>query len=158
MGLDATVYCDCFELGRLKSAPKPEWSVFVAEDGSRCSSAGDINLLVDFDKWNIEACEHLDGVLLSLRLGNISLVSALSAQVKKTWADFPILLNRVLYSGSHTGDYIETNLVLGLQAEVARLAHVHAECAEDEEAIRLFHAELEELVSCALRVHKPIAF
>lgn len=33
MGLDATVYCDCFETGRLKELP-PNPSVFVSDDGS----------------------------------------------------------------------------------------------------------------------------
>ena len=25
MGLDASVYCDCFERGRLRTPPRPEW-------------------------------------------------------------------------------------------------------------------------------------
>ncbi len=35
MGLDAWVYCDCFEKGFAKEPPQPEF-VYIDESGDRC--------------------------------------------------------------------------------------------------------------------------
>ena len=59
MGLDASVYRDCYETGRLKSQPLPQWKVYVEPNGSRSNGAEDLDLQVAFDGWsNREACEH----------------------------------------------------------------------------------------------------
>ena len=54
MGLDASVYCDCFEKGDLKKQPKLEWAVIVDEYGARSVGATglQIDTLIEFDAWN----------------------------------------------------------------------------------------------------------
>lgn len=61
MGLDATVYCNCWEMGNIrKEFSRPEL-VCVDYDGSLGTNGGelDLELLLEFDQWRLyEACEH----------------------------------------------------------------------------------------------------
>jgi hypothetical protein len=62
MGLDAVVYCDCLERGRLRTASRPEWGVHVDEEGGRSPASQDLDEQIAFDTWNHrDACEHEDG-------------------------------------------------------------------------------------------------
>ena len=64
MGLDAHVCCDCFERGRLRSAPPPGCSLSVCADGSLLCGSDDLDVQIAFDRWQqSEACEHEDGYL-----------------------------------------------------------------------------------------------
>lgn len=55
MGLDATVYCDCFEKGRLRTAPMAEWHVYIDDYGGRSARTGALEKDLLFDQWNITA-------------------------------------------------------------------------------------------------------
>ena len=44
-----------------------------------------------------------DSCTVSERLGNVSLIRSLCYEVHGTGEQFPILLDKVLYGGSHTG-------------------------------------------------------
>src|SRR5437763_826217 len=62
MGLDASVYCDCFERGRLRTQPRPEWGVHLDEDGGRAPATQDLEEQMAFDSWHLpETCEHEGG-------------------------------------------------------------------------------------------------
>src|SRR5436309_381829 len=81
MGLDAAVYCDCFERGRLQSPPPPGCTLAVAPDGSLLCGSDDLDVQLAFDRWRqSEACEHEDGYLVSHWIGNIALVASLRAE------------------------------------------------------------------------------
>ena len=74
MGLDAFVYCNCFETGRLRKSPKPEWNVRVAKDGELECTPGPLEQVMAFDYWvSREACEHEDCMAVHKRIGNIAL-------------------------------------------------------------------------------------
>jgi hypothetical protein len=78
MGLDAVVYCDCFERGRLREPPPPGCNLSVSDDGSLLCGSEDLEVQLAFDQWQLErACEHELGVLLHHYIGNIALVAAL---------------------------------------------------------------------------------
>ena len=158
MGLEAAVYCDCFERGDLEVQPRPEWEVYVAENGSRETTATDLDLQTAFDSWDCQACCHDGGVLLDHYIGNIGLVGRFRELIGEHPNDFPLILEKVIYSGSHCGDYLVVGEVEALQAEVERIAHVHSQDAEAEQWLRGFEAQMLELVGCALRVKRPIAF
>jgi hypothetical protein len=97
MGLDGTVYCDCFERGRLRSPPQPQWNVYVDQSTARSnvyfdqSGSRTVGLDEDlaFNQWNITACEHEDGVLLHHYLGNIARVGLLREELSGQLASFP---------------------------------------------------------------------
>src|SRR5579859_4261482 len=97
MGLDAKIYCDCFERRRLLVPPRPEWDVCVETEGSRrrrhCTGILEDDL--EFDQWNYQACEHEFGVRLHHRIGNIATV----ALIRRVLSDhpgnqFPMILAR----------------------------------------------------------------
>ena len=181
MGLDATVYCNCFETGKLKTPPRPEWKVYVQEDGCRTTGADDLNTKMAFDRWSdrTRACIHEGGELIHHRIGNLAAVLHLNAELWKHARRlqdenmFPIILDKVLYSSCHCGDFLDLATVRELHAELETLADVHAGLSdaehwfirslagsteEAEYALRTFEAEMTELVECALRVGKPISF
>ena len=68
------------------------------------------------DQWLAESCEH-EGFILSFFLGNITKVGNLRSFLRhlqgKPGPRFPILLEKVLYDGTHTGDWILRQTVAG---------------------------------------------
>src|SRR5689334_5841904 len=99
MGLDATVYCDCLEQNRLRVPPSPKWRVEADETGERLALTSDLDELMAFDDWNFRACEHESGVLVHHHLGNISRVGLLRETLSQESESFPIILNKIIYSG-----------------------------------------------------------
>ena len=159
MGLDAIVYCDCFERGTLKTPPRAEWQVYVDDDGSRATAATDLEVQMAFDRWSYsQACQHERGVMLHHRIGNISLVAGLRQVIGQQPDKFPLILEKVLYSGSHTGDFLTFQEVEAIAAEVAMLSEVHPDDEQEEQFLRGFESQLSALVACARRLKKPLAF
>jgi len=159
MGLDATVYCDCLERGRLRVPPRPEWNVYVGEEGARYPGVKAHNQQIAFDSWDLRvACEHECGVLLHHHLGNIALI-ALFRKILQPHADrLPVLTTKVIYSGTHCGDFLATTQVEELAVEVEILSRVLCAEPRDEQFLRDFEQQLRSLIECSRRVHKPIAF
>jgi hypothetical protein len=158
MGLDATVYCDCFERGRHRTPPHPEWCVYVDESGARFAKTADLEQDWAFEKWNVDACEHEGGVLLHHWLGNISAIGLIRETLSQTALQYPIVLSKVIYSGSHGGDYLPFPLVSELQSEVDLLAELHPQNPVAAEWIQDFEQKLRELIDAATQVRKPISF
>ena len=119
MGLDACVYCDCFERGRLRTQPRPEWRVYVGKEGYRRAATDDLYEQMAFDAWDWRtACDHEDGVLLHHYLGNIALVG-LFREILNPLADrLPVIVHQVIYSGTHCGDHLPLDAVEQLAPEV----------------------------------------
>lgn len=69
MNCDAWVFCDCYEQGRTRRPARPEWQVYVHEDGCRESRAAELPHLAAFGHWTETACDHDYGILLHRRLG-----------------------------------------------------------------------------------------
>ena len=66
-------------------------------------------------------------------------------------ADYPLISEQVLYSGSHCGDEIEADKVVALQAELRRLP-------DGSKYLSQFRAELLELCEVALKHGRAITF
>jgi hypothetical protein len=159
MGLDACVYCDCFEKGRLCQPPPTGCRLAVAEDGSLFCGSDHVEVQLAFDQWQLRrACPHEAGVLLRRRLGNTALVGELRAELQQHAERFPLLLSKVLYSGTHCGDFISLAEVERLRPELEVLAGLPCAVPERAGFAREFAAQMRDLVSCALAVGKPIAF
>ena len=159
MGLDAFVYCNCFETGRLRKPPKPEWNVRVAEDGDLECARGPLEQLMAFDTWrSFEACEHKDGMAVHKRIGNIALVVFLRKNLEAEASRFPTTLGKVLYNGTHAGDFLNLNQVSAVRQELPALSEMHCDDPKDEDFLREFEAQIRELVEVALKMQKPIVF
>ena len=159
MGLDAVVCCNCFETGRLRVPPDPEWAVRVEEDGHLETSSESIDLQMAFDRWRMsEACDHEDCVLLHHYIGNCARVDNLRASLHAISGTLQIILKKVLYSGTHCGDWLDIPIVQSLQFELETIVVTHFSDARDEDRLRHFERQMRELAVTALSVAKPISF
>jgi hypothetical protein len=121
MGLDACVYCDCFERGRLIEPP-PHGIKLQIENSGRLERVGEESSLEEYFDWvawqEQRACVHSGGFLVRHRLGNIALIGILRKELGREKDRFPILTSKVVYSGSHAGDFLCIELIPVLQQEL----------------------------------------
>ena len=106
MGLDAWVCCNCIKEGKAPTHPFPELLAFDKTGEPVLKSNDDINLKLwlKHDKWHRNSCPH-SGYLVEKRLGNIALVAYVRGFLEDNSPhNFPLLFDRVVYSGTHTGD------------------------------------------------------
>ena len=160
MGLHAVVYCDCFERGKVRELPPQPELVYVEPSGQVSFKWDAPNADQHrFYDWLAKACDHGPmGELVFHRLGNISLIAFLREILSKTPERFPVLLAKVLYDGTHGGDYLGLEEVSAVAAEVAALRAVGDTQPHNEALIRGFERQMSELVEAAQRLAKPIAF
>jgi hypothetical protein len=159
MSLDAFVFCDCYEKGKLLKPPPAGISLQVQPDGSLCHDGDSIEADRAWYQWKPRsACKHEGGVLLHHRLGNIALIRLLRSELQREPSRFPILLGKVLHSGTHSGDYLPFEFVPALQGEVEGLINFRSSTPEAAEYISHFRVRMSELVAASLSVTKPIAF
>jgi hypothetical protein len=157
--LDAHVCCDCFERGQLRHPPPRGCELSVTDDGGLLCGSDDLDVQIAFDRWqHSEACEHENGYLVSHRIGNIALVAALRAELGRWPERFSVTLSRVIYDGTHSGDFVPPAQVLLLAPEVEALATVRCPDPEMEQSMRGFEAQMRELVAATLRMGKPLVF
>ena len=158
MGLDATVYCNCFETGKLREPPTG-FEVFVTADGSLACQNQDLESKLAFDQWlHHRACVHTSGVLLHHRIGNLALVASIRGELERKEELFPLLLKKVLYSGTHCGDFISAEDFPVLRAELERLETFISSDKETAEYVAGFRTQMIELLEAAEAVSKPIKF
>ena len=159
MGLDATVYCTCFRDGRLREPPPAHIDVYIDEDGSLNCHNSDLETQIEFDAWRYDrACEHENGDLISHRIGNIALVAYLRAELSRQPDDFLIVLSKVVYSGTHCGDFINRDTVQQMQPELERLAQFRCSDSGNQPFVDGFLAQLRELSAASAQTGNPIVF
>src|SRR5258706_15202236 len=117
MGLDAVMYCNCYETGKLLIPPPNPELVYIRPAGDLdCHDPesfvpkpfGDISQeMNDFDNWRFAACPHKGGRLLHHRIGSIWDVADLRSELQQQAQSFPIIVEKVIYSGSHFGDFLD---------------------------------------------------
>lgn len=161
MGLDACVYCDCYEKGRLLTPPPEGMSLKIGPDGGleRQIPGDSLELDLAFDEWrNFHACGHQGGVFIHHRLGNMGLVALLLSELQKERYRYPILCERVVYSGAHSGDFLAMEIIPALQRELDLLAGFKCGTRKSDEFMADFRTQMGELAAAALFLGKPIAF
>lgn len=142
MGLDAVVYKH-----RTKLPLDPESAGLRIEDrtGEWYSETNDVPGLIK--AVGLEA--------LHKRLGNVSLIGALSAEVAAFLPARSLLLSNILYEGGHAGDIIPREKTATLRAELALLRSHDSELSLE---LRLLLQDLEELSMAAEENRNPIVF
>jgi hypothetical protein len=88
------------------------------------------------------------------RLGNITAIGFLRAEVTKLAGLDSVLIRKVLYSGTHSGDYILLAELPALSEELGKLAGCPLLSAE----LTIFLDEMEVLVRTARQENNPIVF
>ncbi|MBS1793546.1 MAG: hypothetical protein JSS81_06810 [Acidobacteria bacterium] len=159
MGLDACVYCDCFETGRLNERPPFIETIFVCPDGALDCRSEDLHTQLAFDRWlRDRACAHENGVLIHRRIGNMALVSLLRRELSRAAANFPMILEKIVYNGIHAGDFLSLDDVRSLQSELDDLRDFVCSGEREREFLDDFRRQLAELTAASLRFGKPISF
>ena len=158
MGLDANVRCTCIQQGRAKPHPFPE--KFVIDETGEPVLTGDASMeeWTVHDRWYARSCEH-SGVLLSERLGNISAIEHLRELLNGLERDpeprFSILLTKVVFNGSHSGDYILSSMAPMLLSEVDAALH-STEVLDGSE--KEFFEGMKRLCQASISTGNPIMF
>ncbi|WP_372366012.1 hypothetical protein [Candidatus Uabimicrobium sp. HlEnr_7] len=152
MGLDATVYCNCFQTKRMNVLPPKDWVIEVLNDGSlNCDNPFFIPWLDD------EMCNHKYGVACEHYLGNITLISNLRNQVNKYQENIPIIWNEIIYSGTHCGSHMNVSRISDLHKEVIFLQKLSFQ-EQDKERMDNFLQQLLELIEASNKYNHPISF
>lgn len=180
MGLDAHVYCDCLEKGRIPQPMPNDAVVKIGADGFPLLERNGETVWDDFE------CEHESRRLIHHRLGNIALVALLRRELNREASSYPILLDKVVYNGIHAGDCIGLEQIPRLQIELQRLATFkcvgdtpnpfrwprrlarvfpfnlwcrdYSTAEESDQFMQYFRGQMVELAETAVRVGKPISF
>lgn len=166
MGLDAVVFCDCVEKDRLKNPHPFPRLLYIATNGSPEIRSDDPAKVELHDAWTHRACAHEDMMIVGEFLGNAwsigFLRETLQAAVRAPMREFPVLWNKVIYSGTHCGDYLTRTSVLRLAGELQRVHKIDFEelCVKkrDLEFIQEFQSKITRIVKMAIKINKPVAF
>ena len=168
MGLDAVIFCDCIEKNRLKVPHPYPRLLYVSSNGSPEIRSKDSIKIEEHDKWmEIPPCQHESMMVDGCFLGNMALIermrNALAAVSRRPpLPTFPVLLGRVIYSGTHTGDYLTIAQVRKLAMELQQLKSFHLRqvgvSSANLQAIMSVISKLDKLVRTSRKVRKPIAF
>jgi hypothetical protein len=156
MALDAFVYCDCFEKENLRCSPPADVQLRVAPNGEITCSAPTDRAWFAFTNWRLsKACSHPAMILKHHRLGTAHQITPLRQQLRNDETRFPILLNKILYSDTHTCDWIPLPILPQLTEE---LKHLDPPATPQGEALRHLKIQLAELIIAAQMANKPICF
>lgn len=158
MSLDARVRCTCIRDGKAEPHPLPDRLVFDENGDPYLSGDPTDDELEAHDKWLTGSCEH-GGYLLTVFLGNIGFVRRLRELVThmqgKPGPQFPTLLKRVIYDGTHTGDWITSEKAKQLLQEVDIILHSRDILSETELE---FFTNVRNLCQASIETGSPIAF
>jgi hypothetical protein len=160
VGLDASVFCDCYETGKTRCAPPQPELVYVDENGQVClrwdAPGADEHR---FDDWLANACEHgPSGELVSHRLGNVSLIGFVRRVLWLAPDRYPVLLAKIVYDGAHAGDGLSLSDTRELLPEIDEMRRVQCGRQEDQELLKRFADQMAELAEASIAIGKPIVF
>jgi hypothetical protein len=168
MGLDAVVYCDCVEKNYIAIPHPYPRLLYVGRNGAPEIRSRDQVKIDQHQEWlDRPPCKHNQMMLDGCCLGNMFYILRLRDIVAHFAAKHrqavPVLLKRVFYNGTHTGDYLTVKDVGRLSDELAglkgaRFSETGLVLAEDAREISKTMRALRRLAKKALTVNKPIAF
>ena len=158
MALDGFVRCTCVREGKAKPHPFPDRLTFD-ESGEPCLTVDPTEEEWEaHDQWLAHSCEH-EGFLLSLFLGNITRVGNIRSFLKHLQGTpgprFPILLENVLYDGTHTGDHIPIKLSPALLKEVDTVLQSRDILSDSEKE---FFDNMKQLCEASIQTGNPVMF
>ena len=155
MGLDASVRCNCIKEGKARPHPFPELLAFdeTGEPTLKGDRETNLKLWLKHDKWYRDSCPHA-GYLVEKQLGNMALVAYVRGFLEDHSPNsFPLLLERVVYSGVHSGDRVTASDVPQLLTETRRLQGLTS-----DPLILQFTNDVVELAEASIATGNPIVF
>ena len=159
MSLDGYVRCTCIREGKMKKPhPLPE-RLRLDESGAPSISGDPTDEEWEaHDEWMQTSCEH-QGILVSEFLGNITRVKNVRDFLKGLQGEpgpkFPVLLKRVVYDGTHTGDWLPFRQTPALMKEVDLVLASRDILTSGE---REFFESMKRLCEASIATGNPIGF
>lgn len=159
MSLDAYVRCSCIRDGKARK-PYPFPDRFTWDENNAPSLTGDPDQAEwdAHDQWVQQACEH-EGYLVSEFLGNITRIRNVREFVRGLQGNpgpkFPILLKKVVYDGTHTGDWVPAQETPALLKEVNLVLQSSDILTQGEQE---FFEAMKRLCEASLATGNPIGF
>ena len=158
MSLDAYVRCTCIRDGKAKPHPLPGRLMWDESNAPSLSGDPTEKEWELHDHWVQESCEH-EGFLVSEFLGNITRAQHLRDFLRglqgKPGPRFPILLKKVVYDGTHTGDWIQAEESPTLLQEVETVLASKDILTPGE---REFFDSMKRLCEASVATGNPIVF
>lgn len=159
MSLDGYVRCTCIRDGKAKeSHPFPDRLIWDETGAPSLTGDPDDEEWEMHDTWVQNACDH-QGFIASEFLGNINRVRNVREFLKGLQSDpgpkFPVLLKKVVYDGTHTGDFLPANQTPALMKEVDLVLGSADILTEGE---REFFESMKRLCEASLATGNPIGF
>jgi hypothetical protein len=167
MGLDAAIFCNCVETKKLKVPHPFPRLLYTLKNGQPEIRSKDAAKIAAHDAWmELPPCKHEDMMVDGCSLGNAGgvevIYEALSSAQKPPRTTFPILLNKVFYSGTHCGDFVTQAQIRKLDVELKQLRKLKLTdlgiATSDVKWVTEIIISLARLVKVAQKVGKPIAF
>lgn len=126
MSLDGFVRSTCIRDGKPKTLPFPDRLIFDESGEPKLTGDPSEQQWEAHDQWPGELCDH-EEYLLSLFLGDITRAGSLRSFLRHLLGTpgprFPILPQKVLYDGTHTGDWSSSKIAEKLLKEVDIVLH-----------------------------------
>ena len=158
MSLDGYVRCTCIRDGKAKPHPFPKR--FMWDESGAPSLKGDPTEKEweAHDRWIQRSCEH-HGFLVSEFLGNITRAKNVHEFLRGLQGTpgpkFPILLKKVVYDGTHTGDWIPVKQSPALMREVDLVLASRDILTQGEKE---FFEAMKRLCEASIATGNPIVF
>ena len=140
MGLDAAVYRN---RKHLKLGPDEKAAQLVPETGEVYFGSDEISRKYRDQRHAAER-----------RLGNITEIAELREQITRLRGPESVIVQKVLRSGTHSGDSIPLDSIPALSAELNSIRNSREQSPE----LRRFVTSLEELIRAAKNEGNPIVF
>ena len=140
MGLDAVVYRN---KSNLQLGADEQFAQLIPGTGE---------IYFDDNAASRRHSQELEAV--RVRLGNIAMISALREEIARTVGADSILHQKIVYSGSHSGDFIPIDELARLAEEMS-LVRKSGNLSSD---LRDLLDRVEELTQAALHERNPIVF
>jgi hypothetical protein len=159
MSLDAHVRCTCIREGKVKT-PHPIPDRFEWDESGAPSLRGDptVEEWDAHEEWLQNSCEH-EGFLVSEALGNITRIQNIRGFLRGLQGEpgpkFPILLKKVVYDGTHTGDWLPVKQSAGLLKEVNLVLQSSDILTPGEKE---FFESMKRLCEASIATGNPIVF
>jgi hypothetical protein len=147
MGLDAAVYRQLEELP------------FTRED-LRFISVDPRTGQVDFESAGLFKAWNDKVKAVEKRIGNNALVNRLKTELERILGQSSsgtLLINKVLYNGTHSGDIIPRQDMPSLKHEIALVRGI-TEHLDSSSELESFLVDIEELIAASERHKNPIVF
>ncbi|HTC49075.1 MAG TPA: hypothetical protein VK722_17255 [Candidatus Aquilonibacter sp.] len=158
MALDGFVRCACIREGKARPHPFPDRLIFDESGEPALSGDPSEEEWEAHDQWLSKSCEH-EGFLVAVFLGNITRVQNLRSFLKalqgKPEPRFPMLLEEVLYDGTHSGDCILSKYAPKLLKEVDTVLHSSDILADSEKE---FFNNMKQLCEASIATGNAILF